>query len=113
MDTHAGLEEGPTVRQLLKRPTALVPLAMSVAALAVVLGAVAIYGVPGTPGVPPETDEGTAARLFQILIAGQLPIIGFFALKWLPRAPRPAIEVLALQALAGIAALAPVFYFGL
>ena len=113
METHAGLEAGQTVRQLLKRSTALVPLAMSVAALALVLGAVTIYGVPGTPGVPPETDEGTAAHLFQILIAGQLPIIGFFALKWLPQAPREAIQVLGLHLAAALMALFPVFYFGL
>ena len=113
MDTHAGVEAGQTVRQLLKRPTALVPLAMSVAALAVVLGAVAIYGVPGTPGVPPETDEGTAAHLFQILVAGQLPIIGFFALKWLPQAPREASQVLGLHLAAALMALFPVLYFGL
>jgi hypothetical protein len=98
---------------MLKRPSALVPLAMSLAALVLVLSAVAIYGVPGTNGVPPETDEGTAAHVFQLLIAGQLPVIGFFALKWLPQSPREAIEVLALQAAAGVVALFPVFYFGL
>lgn len=113
MATEVGSDDVQTVHELLTRPTALVPLAMSLAALALVLGAIAIYGVPGTPGVPPETDEGTAAHLFQILIAGQLPIILFFATKWLPRSPRAALEVLAMQALAGIAALFPVFYFGL
>jgi hypothetical protein len=60
-----------------------------------------------------EADEGTAAHLFQILMAGQLPIILFFAGKWLPRHPKQALEVLALQAAAALAAMAPVYYFRL
>ena len=53
------------------------------------------------------------AHIFQISIAAQLPIIAFFAIKWMPRTPGPALAVLALQATAGLAALAPVFYFNL
>ena len=49
----------------LKQPSALLPIAMSVAALAVVLGHIAIFGVVR------ETDEGTAAHLWQLLMAGQ------------------------------------------
>ncbi len=87
----------------LKRPSALIPLAMSVAALGVVLGHIAIFGVTH------ETDEGTAAHLWQLLMAGQIPVIAFFALRWLPRSPREALLVLLLQAVAGLAAAAPVF----
>jgi hypothetical protein len=79
---------------------------MSLAALGTVLIHIARFGVAR------ETDEGTAAHLWQILMAGQLPIIAFFAIKWLPKNPKPALAVLALQAVAGLAALAPVFYFG-
>ena len=32
-------------------------------------------------------DEGTAAKLFQLLFAGQAPFVTFFASKWLPRMP--------------------------
>ncbi len=88
----------------LKRPSAWIPLAMSLAALSVVLGRIALYGTAR------QADEGTAAHLFQILIGGQLPVVAFFALKWLPRSPRQAMQVLALQAVAGLAALAPVFW---
>jgi hypothetical protein len=42
-------------------------------------------------------------------MAGQLPVVAFFAIKWLPRSPRQALLVLALQAGAALAALAPVF----
>ncbi|MGH9522398.1 MAG: hypothetical protein ACRD3E_07695 [Terriglobales bacterium] len=91
----------PTV---LKRPSAFLPLAMSFAALAVVLGHVAMFGTAR------EVDEGTAAHLWQILVAGQLPLVAFFAFKWLPQAPRSAIPVLVLQACAILAAAAPVYF---
>lgn len=87
----------------LKSPSALVPLAMSLAALGVVVGHIAIFGVAHEP------DEGTAAHLWQLLMAGQIPVIAFFAITWLPRSPRQALPVLALQALAWLAAAAPVF----
>ena len=89
---------------LLKRPGAFLPLAMSLAALAIVLGHVAMFGVVH------EADEGTAAHLFQILMAGQLPIVAYFAVKWLPRTPRPALLVLALQAGAVLPAMAAVYW---
>ena len=93
--------------QVLKRPSAYLPVAMSIAALATVAVHVALYGAAR------EADEGTAAHLWQLLVGGQLPIVAFFAVKWLPRAPRQAVLVLVLQVLAGLAALAPVFFVGL
>jgi hypothetical protein len=88
----------------LKQPSAFFPVAMSLAALAVVLGHVAVFSVVH------EADEGTAAHLFQILMAGQVPVVAFFAIKWLLRAPRPTLRVLALQAGAALAAFAAVFF---
>ncbi len=87
----------------LKQPTAVLPLAMSAAALAIVLVHVAVYGIVR------EADEGTAAHLFQILMAAQVPIIAFFAIKWVPRMPRAAFQVLAVQAGAALLAFAAVF----
>jgi hypothetical protein len=92
---------------LMKQPTALLPMAMSVAALATVLGHVAMFGSAR------EADEGTAAHRFQLLMIAQVPIIAFFAIKWLRRTPRQALPILALQAGAALAALAPVFVLGL
>jgi hypothetical protein len=80
---------------------------MSVAALVLVLGHIAIYGGAR------QADEGAAAHLWQLLMAGQIPVIVFFAIKWLPRTPGPAVLVLALQAVAGLAAIAPVFLLNL
>lgn len=90
--------------ELLKKPSALLPILMSLAALCLVLGHVAIYGVVH------EEDEGTPAHLFQLLMVVQAPILLFFAAKWLPRAPRKAAPVIAIQALAIIAAFAAVFF---
>ena len=42
-----------------------------------------------------------------------VPIVAFFAIKWLQRAPRQALQVLALQAGAVLAALAPVLLLNL
>jgi len=64
-------------------------------------------------GVIHEADEGTAAHLWQLLMTGQLPIVAFFAIKWLPQAPKQAVPVLALQAAAGLAAMAPVYFLQL
>jgi hypothetical protein len=88
----------------IKQPSAFLPIAMSVAALALVLGHAAVFGIVH------EADEGTPAHIFQILMAAQVPIVAFFAVKWLPRAPTWTMYVLALQAAAGIAAFAAVFF---
>jgi len=56
-----------------------IPIAMSLCALALVVGHIAIYGVAR------EADEGTAAHLWQLLMAGQAPVVLYFAVKWLPR----------------------------
>jgi len=91
-------------RSLLKQPSAFFPLAMSLAALALVLGHAAMFGVVH------EADEGTPAHIFQILMAAQVPVVAFFAIKWLPRTPRETLQVLALQAGAVFAAFAAVFF---
>ena len=91
------------LRTMMKRPSALVPVAMSFAALAIVLVHIIMSGAAR------QADEGTAAHLWQLLMAAQIPIIAFFAIRWLPQSPRSALPVLALQAVAGLAALAPVY----
>lgn len=92
---------------MMKQPSAFLPIAMSAAALALVLGHVSIYGVVH------EADEGTPAHLWQLLMAGQVPIAAYFALRWLPQAPGQALRVLALQVGAALAACAPVYWFKL
>jgi hypothetical protein len=90
---------------LLRRPTALIPFGMSAAALAVVIAYAAMFGTAR------QADEGAAAHIWQILMAGQVPVIGFFAIKWLPAQPGQALLVLALQFCAALAAAFPVWWF--
>ena len=88
---------------LLKRPSAFSPVMMSLAALALVLGKAAVFGVVH------EADEGADAHVFQLLMVAQLPIVGFFVVKWLPQTRKPGFQVLALQGGAALAAWASVF----
>ena len=87
-----------------KEPAALLPLIMSFVALSIVLIHAIAYGVVH------QADEGTPAHLFQLLIALQVPVIAFFAMKWLPHAPMKAARIMALQAGAVIVAFAGVFF---
>jgi hypothetical protein len=96
-----------TVPIMLKKPSGFLPVVMSLAALALVLAHVALFGAAR------ETDEGAAAHLWQLLMAGQVPILAFFVIRWLPQAPRPALLMLALQTAAALAAVAPVFFLHL
>ena len=91
---------------LLKHPSAFLPLAMSLAALTTVLVFLALHGPA------PQADEGTAAHLWQLLMAAQVPIVLFFAVRWVPQSPRQGLRILGLQLVAAVAALAPVFMLG-
>jgi hypothetical protein len=96
-----------TIPILFKKPSAFLPVAMSLAALAVVLVHIAVFGTAR------EADEGAAAHLWQLLMAAQLPFLVFFAVRWLPLNPKPALLVRALQAGAIVTALAPVYLLNL
>jgi hypothetical protein len=88
---------------MLKHPSAFLPVAMSLGALATVALFIALHGTA------PQVDEGAAAHIWQLLMAAQVPIVLFFAIKWLPQSPRKAVPILALQLGAALAAMAPVF----
>jgi hypothetical protein len=91
----------------LRQPSAFLPVAMSLVALIVVLSHLALFGVVH------EADEGAAAHIWQILMAVQLPIIGFFIIKHLRQKPKQVLPVLALQITAALTACAPVFFLKL
>lgn len=96
---------------LAKQPSGCLPMAMSAAALLVVLGVVAMHGVPHVGG--PRQDEGAATHIWQLLMISQVPMIAWFALKWRRRAPRLTLGVLGLQIGMVVAAAAPVYFLGL
>lgn len=90
----------------IRQPSAFIPVAMSITALIAVLFHIAMFGLAR------QTDEGAAAHIWQLLMAGQVPVVAFYAVKWLPRAPGTALQVLAVQVWAALAALAPVYCLG-
>jgi hypothetical protein len=92
---------------LVRKPSAIVPILMSAGALAVVITAFAISGTKRQP------DEGTAAHIWQLLMAGQLPFLAWFLLHWVRRDLKAGLSVLALQLVLFAATLFPIWYFGL
>jgi hypothetical protein len=89
---------------LLRQPSAWIPLAMSLAALAFLLGYVAVFGIVQ------HEDEGAPARIFQLVMLAQLPVIAWFTVRWLPKQPRQALVVLALQGIAWIVPIVTVVW---
>jgi len=77
---------------------------MSLIALLLVLGHAVLFGIVH------EADEGAAAHVFRLLTVGQVPVVVYFAMRWLPRGPGPALRVLAVQASAALAAVAAVWW---
>jgi hypothetical protein len=92
-------------RSAWKQAGAVIPIAMSLAALGVVIGYAATFGIA------PQGDEGTAAHVWQVLMAGQVPVVVFFAIRWFPAAPKQALLVLVAQVGAALAAMFPVWWF--
>jgi hypothetical protein len=88
---------------VIRKRSAFLPISMSLGALVLLLWHVAAFGVVR------QADEGAAAHIYQLLMAAEVPIVAYFALTWLPRAPRGALFVLALQVGAALLTLAPVF----
>ena len=89
---------------LFKQPSAWIPLLMSSAALTMILVYVAMFGIVH------NQDEGTPAHIFQLIMLAQLPIAGYFAVKWLPKQPKQSLMVLALQAVAWIIPIVTIIY---
>jgi hypothetical protein len=94
------LEKGSILRQ----PSAYLLLALSLAALVLVLGHAAVFGIVH------EADEGAAAHIWQTLMAAQLPILAYFVIKWLPSRPRESLLVLALLAGTWLANFAAIYW---
>ena len=89
-----------------KKASALTPVVMSLVALALVGIQLAMHGLR------PERDEGALAHLYQLLVVGQIPVIAYFASRWLRQAPLQGLRVVVAQAFALAAALVPVHMMG-
>ena len=88
----------------LNRIGAVVPLIFSALAFATVMANV-------LAGVPPQPDENASAHLWQLLMAGQLPLIALFLLTadWRSRKP---VLIAGLQVFAIAMAALPVWLAG-
>ena len=95
---------------LLKKPSAWVPIALSLAMLVFIFSYIAIVGISAPDQ---NADEGVAAHLFQLWLVLEVLMVSFFAIKWLSQRPKEALFVLAIQIIAVLAACAPVFIFEL
>ena len=93
---------------LIKKPSAWVPVALSLAVLAIMLISFVIFGVPAR-----QPNEGTGAHLFQIWLVLEVLMVAFFAIRWFPQKPKQALVVLVIQIVAILMACAPVYYFKL
>jgi len=96
-----------TFGTVVRQPSALIPMAMALTALAVVLGHIALFGTVH------QADEGAAAHSWQLLMAAELPALFAFGIRWLPKAPKQAMGVLGLLVAAILAAVAPVYFLHL
>ena len=95
------------MNSLIKKPSAWIPIVIPLIFFAYLVIHIAIFGIVR------EADEGTGAHLFQLWLVLEPLMVGFFAVKWFPRAPKQALLILALQIAAALLACAPVFYFKL
>jgi hypothetical protein len=88
----------------LKHWSGWLPIAIPILLLVLAARYLSMYGLASQP------DEGIEAHLFQLLMPVQLAVMGYFALTWLPRSPRVALIVLALQVAAAAAVLVAVYW---
>jgi len=98
-------EVPPMNSRLFRHPSAHLPIAMSLVALSMVLVHVATVGTIRHP------DEGTAARVFQLLLVAQVPFVAWSAARGFPREPRAAALILLAQLAAAAAAVLAVLWF--
>ena len=92
-----------TIPIIIRKPSAFLPVVMSFFALSIIFIHILLYGIAR------QADEGTAAHLRQLLMALQLPIILYFAIRWLPQYPKLAFVILVIQVVSALTALAPVY----
>ena len=91
----------------MRQPAGYLPVVMSLGAFVMIAWYVAAHGVVH------QDDESGQARVWQLLVAAQVPLIAYFALRWLPTAIRPVLVVIALQVAAvALFAIAPLWALG-
>jgi cytochrome bd-type quinol oxidase subunit 2 len=100
----ADIKHVPTRAQKANKAAAIATLVLSLIALLTVLSGYLM------PPQPPETDEGTAAHIFQLSIAALFPTIIIFLATADWKKPWPSARPLVFPAAALIIAFAVLFY---
>ena len=98
------------MKEIIKKPSAHLPFIMSATALLWTIGYLTVVGIPQEQVAH---DEGTGARIFQLLMVGQLPIMAFFVLKWLPQKPKEVLIIIALQTFIALISFTTVYFLEL
>ncbi len=96
------------MNSLLKKTSAWLPIAISLAVFAIMLAVIAMSGVPVR-----QPDEGIGAHFFQIWLVLEVVMVLFFAVKWLPQKPLQALLILVIQAVAVLLPMSIVFFLHL
>ena len=91
------------MNQLLKKPSAWIPIVIPLIFFAYLVTYITVFGIVR------EEDEGTGAHLFQLWLVLEPLMVGFFAVKWLPRARKEALTILAFQMVAALMSITLVF----
>lgn len=68
--------------QLLRKPSVRIPIVLLFGMLVMLLTTLA------TVGLVRQADEGTQVHIFQLWLVVGVLMIGFFAIKWWPQAPK-------------------------
>ena len=88
---------------ILKKPSAWIPIAIPLVFFAYLIICLSFFGIVR------EKDEGIGAHLFQLWLVLEPFLLGFFAVTWLPRAPKQALLILAFQIVAALLPISVVF----
>lgn len=79
---------------------------MSSAATLLIVGYVIAFGVSEV-----QKDEGMPARIFQMLLVGQVPLMVYLGIKWFSKMPKHVLFILGLQVAASFFAISLVILF--
>jgi hypothetical protein len=77
---------------------------MSLVAFVMIVSYAAMFGIARAG------DEGAPARIFQLVLVVQALMAVHFLVKWVPRAPKQGLQVLALQIGAALLPISTVVY---
>jgi hypothetical protein len=91
------------INPIIKKPSAWIPIAIPLILFTYLVIFISTFGIVWAE------DEGTGAHLFQLWLVLEPFMVGYFAVKWLPRAPKPALIILGLQILAALLPISVVF----